>query len=121
MYDLHKVLTNPFNHLKTGIAALVRFTTDHVGKMTAKSIGSVFTARIAATNAALTAVNSAFAADLNKLGLRETSKQAKDAFRETLRPAISKIYAVLIAKYGEHSTQLAQFLPPGPEWIAQGA
>ncbi len=119
MYDLHKVLTNPFNHLTTGIAALVRFTTDHVGKLTVKNIGTVFTARIAATNVALAAVNSAFATDLNKLGLRETSKQAKDAFRATLRPAIGKIYAALIAKYGEHSTQLAQFFPNGRSGLSR--
>jgi hypothetical protein len=117
MYDLHKVLTNPFNDHNISIAALVAFTSDHVGKMTAKNTGSFLTARIAATNTALAAVNTAFGTDLGKLGLRKTSKQAKDAFRDTLRPAISKIYTVLTAKYGEHSTQLAQFLPLGRDGL----
>jgi hypothetical protein len=119
MYTLHKVLTNPFNDHNISIAALAAFATDHIGKMTAKSPGSTFTARIAATSAALTAVDTAFATDLGKLGQRKTSKQAKDAFRATLPAAISKIYAVLIAKYGEHSVELAQFFPNGRSGLAR--
>jgi hypothetical protein len=113
MNSLHRYLANPFATDSYGIALLVSFATDNIGKFTAKNTGNVFMARIAATATALATVNSAFVTDLNKLGLRKTSKQAKDAFRATLRPAISKIYAVLIAKYGERSTQLAQFFPIG--------
>jgi hypothetical protein len=117
MIDLHKILKNPFNDPNIGIAGLTSFATDNVGKMTVKNIGTVFTARIAATQLALTAVNNAFGTDLNKLGLRKTSKQAKDAFRASLRPGISEIYAVLIKQYGEHSTQLAQFFPLGRDGL----
>jgi hypothetical protein len=113
MNDLHRYLINPLNRGTYSIAMLISFASDNIGKMTAKGTGNLFTARIAATSAALATVNSAFGTDLNKLGLRKTSKQAKDAFRATLRPAIGKIYAVLIAKYGERSTQLAQFFPLG--------
>ena len=113
MYDLHKVLTNPFDDPGISVNHLLAFTTDHLSKLTSNNPNSVLTARIAPTTAALAGVNSAFQTDQGKLGQRVTSKAAKKAFLQALPAAISKIYVVLEGKYGENSSALATFFPNG--------
>jgi hypothetical protein len=113
MYDMHKVLTNPFDDPGISVNGLLAFTSDHLGKMTSNNPGGFLAARITATNTAVGGVNTAFASDLGKLGERKTSKQAKDAFRATLPAAIGKIYVTLQNKYGEKAAQLKEFFPNG--------
>lgn len=113
MYDIHKVLNNPFDDAGIGVNGLVSFTTDNINKMTANNPGGIFTGRISATTTALGGVNSAFAADMGKLGERKTSKQAKNDFRDTLPAAIGKIYVTLQNKYGEKAAILKTFFPDG--------
>ena len=113
MYDIHKVLTNPFDDPHIGLNGLLAFTTDHQGKMADNNTNGFLTARIAATNIAVVGVNTAFAADLGKLGERKTSKKDKDDYRASMTPAISKIYVTLQGKYGEKSSKLTEFFPNG--------
>jgi hypothetical protein len=113
MYDLHKVLTNPFDDPGIGVNGLVAFTTDNISKMTGNNPGGIFTGRITATNTALTGVNTAFSADLGSLGARKTSKKAKDDYRKTLTDGAGKIMVTLQNKYGRKSAMLETFFPQG--------
>jgi hypothetical protein len=113
MYDLHKVLTNPFDDPGISVNHLLAFTTDHLAKVAGNNPNGFLTARVAATTAALAGVNTAFQTDQGKLGQRVTSKAAKRAFLQAMPAAISKIYVVLENKYGENAAALAAFFPNG--------
>lgn len=109
MRDLHIWPTNPFDDPHIGIRRLLDFGTHNLGRMTDDDPTGIFAARVTATTPALAAANSAFADDKDNLGHRETAKQIKALFRQTLPAAISKIYVVLAAKYGENAPELRTF------------
>jgi hypothetical protein len=113
MYDLHKPFNNPFDDVGISMNALLAFTTDHQGRMANNNTGGFLTARIAATQTAFTPVNTAFQSDQGKLGERKTAKQAKTAYRVTLREGASKIQTALENKYGKKSPLIATFFPTG--------
>ena len=113
MYDLHRPFYNPFDDVHIGINGLAAFTTDHLGKMTNNNTGGFLTTRIAATQSVFGTFNTAFQADLGKLGERKTSKQAKTDYRKTLNEGASKIQLALQNKYTKKSPLLATFFPTG--------
>ena len=113
MFDLHKPFNNPFDDTGIGLNNLLAFTTDNVGRMGANNPGGFLTARIAATNTALGAVNTAFQSDLGSLGSRKTAKSAKDDYRQTLVAGAGKIMVTLQNKYGRTSGMLDTFFPQG--------
>ena len=113
MFDLHKPFNNPFDDPGMGLNNLLAFTTDHQGRMTSNNTGGFLTLRLAATTTALASVNTAFQADLGKLGERKTSKQAKQDYRATLTDGAGKIMVTLQAKYGKTSGMLTTFFPQG--------
>ncbi len=92
---------------------LVAFGTDHLARLIANNPAAVFAARITATTAALAAVGGAFTDDKTKLALRESKKQAKDAFRKALPAAIGKIYGAVQAQFGESGPQMTECFPKG--------
>ena len=113
MRKLSTFLENPFNDPNISLAELLAFSTDHLQKMIANNPGGVFTARIAATGTALTAVENTATDDLTKLGLRKARKQAKNAFRKALPGSIGKLAAAVEAKFGPKAPETAQCLPQG--------
>jgi len=113
MMDLHKYLANPFNDPNISMDELVAFGTDHLGRLIANNPAAVFAARITATTAALAGVGSAFTDDKTKMALRESKKQAKDAFRKALPAAIGKIYGAVQAQFGATGPQMTECFPKG--------
>jgi hypothetical protein len=113
MMDLHKFLINPFDDPGISMDELLAFTTDHLQKMTANNPGGIYSARLTATQTALTGVSSAFTDDQTKLGLRKARKQAKDAFRSTLAKKISPLALAVQAKFGEGSPEFTECFPQG--------
>jgi hypothetical protein len=113
MFDLHKPFNNPFDDVAISIDNLVDFTSDHLGKMKDNNTGGFLTARIAATQAAFDAVNSAFQLDEGSLGDRKTSKAAKANYRQTIKDEAGTIYSALQGSYGKKSPMLATFFPHG--------
>ncbi len=113
MIDLHRFLANPFDDPDISMDELLAFTTDHLQRLTGNNPGGIYTARLTATNTALAVVNSAFADDQSKLGLRKARKQAKDAFRKTLLKSIGKLAGAVEAKFGEGSPEFTECFPQG--------
>lgn len=113
MRDLHIWPTNPFDDPAISITNLVTFAADNILRMTKTNPNDLFTARIAATAAALGTVNTTFQLDQEKLGERKTANQAKAAFRQTLTESVGKIQIALQQKYGKNAPQLATYFPNG--------
>ena len=113
MYDLHKVLINPFDDPHISVDHLLSFTTDHLGKMTNNNAGGFLAARITATTTALGGMNTNVVTDEDKLGLRKGSKKAKDAFRKTLPAGVAKINGALVSQFGAGAPQIDECLPGG--------
>lgn len=104
---------NPFDDAEISLAELAAYSTDHLQRMSANNPDGDLTDRIAATTAAVAALEDAFAADLTKLGLRKARKQAKDDFRGTLATAVGKIVVAVEYEFGEGSTQVTEVIPQG--------
>jgi hypothetical protein len=113
MNDLEMYLKNPFANPHIGMSKLLAFATDHVPRLEAAGPGGVWPARIAATQAALAAVNDGIVSDRTQLGQRKSWKQTKKAFRRALPQRLAAIHVALMARYGERSPELATFFPQG--------
>lgn len=113
MMDLHKFLINPFDDPGISMDELLAFTTDHVQRLTANNSGGLYTARLAATSAAIATVHTAFSDDQSKLGLRKARKQAKDAYRKDLPGKIGKIAVAIEAAFGEGAPEFTECFPQG--------
>ena len=113
MYDLHKPFNNPFDDASISIFHLTAFATDHLVRANNNNTGAFLTARIAATQTALTAVNTAFQSDLTNLGARKTSKKAKDDYRQMLRTGAGEIMVAVQKQYGKNSAKVMTFFPQG--------
>jgi hypothetical protein len=113
MKDLRNYLSNPFNDSHISMAQLLAFSTDHVERMTANDPGGLFTARVAATTAALDSVHTAFSDDDTKLGVRKASKMAKNSFRAALPQSIGKLAVSVEGKFGEGSPEFVKCFPRG--------
>ena len=114
MRILSSFLQNPFSDGRISIDRLMAFTTDHLQRMSANNPGGELTARITATTSAYGLVEDCFTDDQTRLGIRKARKKAKRAYRrQTIRPAIARIEAGLVAAYGGSSTVLLEALPKG--------
>lgn len=114
MRDLASFLRNPFDDPKISAIRLIAFTTDHLQRMSANNESGELTARITATTSALGQVEDLSTDDQVHLGIRKARKQMKADFREqTLRSAVERIEAGLIAAYSSTSRVLAEALPKG--------
>lgn len=113
MMDLHKFLINPFDDPGISMDELLSFTTDHVQRLTANNSGGLYTARLAATGAAIATVHAAFSDDQSKLGFRKARKQAKDAYRKTLPEKIGRIAVAIEAAFGEGAPEFTECFPQG--------
>lgn len=113
MIDLHKFLMNPFDDAGISLAELLAFTTDHLQRLTANDLGHTYVPRIAATTAALNAVDSAFADDESKLALRKARKLVKNDYRDALPKRIGRIAVAVEAAFGEQSAEFVECFPRG--------
>lgn len=105
--------TNPFAKPRISLNRLVAFTNDHLARLTANNPGGLFTARIAATQAAVAGLAGSVAADETKLGLRKSRKLAKRQFRAALPGGIGRIYGAVLAQFGAKSAELKECFPAG--------
>jgi hypothetical protein len=113
MKDLHSILENPFDPSESGMNKSLAFTTDHLQKMISNNPGGFLTARIAATSAALAAVQSFATTDETKLAIRKARKASKDMFRKSLPASITKLHAAVVAKFGAKSPDDKECFPGG--------
>jgi hypothetical protein len=113
MIDMHRFFKNPFDNRNISVAELSRFGADHLNRMSDNNTGGFLTTRIAATTAALTAVESGSTSDQTKLAIRKAQVQAKDNFRENLPRDIQKIYGMVTGFYGGDCAQLTEIFPEG--------
>ena len=119
MLSLAIFFRNPFAGRQYGIGRLLAFTTDHLGRLRAASLGGVWPARIAATAAALAVFNGRDVSHGSSLGERKTSKAALRAFRRALPERLGALYVALQMKYGARSPQLKTFFPRGRTYFAR--
>jgi hypothetical protein len=89
MYDLHKVLTNPFDDEHIGIERLLAFATDNLARMIANNPTGIFTARIAATGPVIDGAVAAYGDDQTKAAMRKAKTKMKEGFRVALPAASS--------------------------------
>lgn len=108
MIDLERYFKNPFDDEKISLGCLLSFTTDHVQRLMAANDGGQFTARLAATNAALSAVDASYADDTAKLGVRKARKMAKRMFRRALPERLGRIYGRVVMEFGSRSAELKE-------------
>lgn len=113
MNDLHKYLVNPFDDPRISLAELVSFASDHYQRIVAAGATGPLAARQTATNAALTAVNTAFADDQAKLGTRKGRKVAKENYRKSLPAGVAKVHAAAVAKFGTKGPEVSVCFPQG--------
>jgi hypothetical protein len=113
MNDLELYLKNPFANRHIGMDKLLAFTTDHLPRLERAGPGGVWPVRIAATQAALAAVNDGDVSNCVHLGERKAQAIAKRAFRRALPKRLAAIHVALMARYGEHAAELAEFFPLG--------
>jgi len=95
------------------------FTTDHLERMRSDDAGGLLATRIAATAAALEAVNSHAIADMSTLGQRKARKAMMRSFRKALPANIAAISGVVIGKYGLKAPELTQCFPQGRTMLAR--
>lgn len=119
MIDLHRYFVNPFDKAKLGLDALLAFTTDHLQRMLSADPGGTFAERIAATTAALAAVNGSTTEDSTKLGVRRARKQAKGTFRRALPEALGKLHGAAAAKFGLKGAGVKECFPKGRKIFAR--
>lgn len=113
MMDLHRFFQNPFPTGRLGAGKLLAFTTDHLQRLKTGPLAAEFAGRIAATEAALAAVNDSLVADDSKLGGRKGRKQMKRKFRKTLPTTIGKLYGAVLARYGLGAPELRECFAGG--------
>ncbi len=113
MNDLELYLKNPFANRHVGLGKLLSFTRDHLGRLTAAEPGDVWPARIAATQAALAAVNSGDVSNDTHLGERKAQAMTKRAFRRALPKRVAAIHVAFMARYGEHAAEISEGFPHG--------
>ncbi|MCB1093529.1 MAG: hypothetical protein KDL87_18470, partial [Verrucomicrobiae bacterium] len=104
---------NCFDSKEISVDKLAAFATDHIGRLTAQNGSGEWTARIAATTAAMTAFDDAISDDLIKGAFRASRKDAKDGFRETLPAEVGKILNFVRAHFGEGSPEVIACAPDG--------
>ncbi len=113
MNDLSRFFLNPFDSRNVSFGRLLSFTTDHLGRLEANDESGLFTARRAATAAALAAVNAAYEVDDSKLGLRKAHKQAARAFRKALPAIVGRINVAVKSEFGERAPEVEEIFPGG--------
>jgi hypothetical protein len=113
MNDLEMYLKNPFANRHIGMDKLLAFTTNHLPRLEMAGPGGVWPARIAATQAALAAVNNGIVADDTQLGQRKSGKHTKKEFRRALPKRLAAIHVALMARYGERSAEICECFPFG--------
>lgn len=106
MRNLHFYMENPFKAKGISVAELMAFATDDLQRMIANNPGGIFTARIAALQAAINLMLSCMTDDQTKLNVRMAMKQIKKAFRDALPANISKLYVGVQSFYGLQAPQL---------------
>ncbi len=116
---LEQFFENPFDSRNISLDELIAFATDHLQRMIAHNGGGLFTARIAATSAALGALGAGTTEQLTKLGLRRARKLAKRAFRKGLGAQVFKIYAAVVAQFGVRGPEVAECFPQGRRVFSQ--
>ena len=121
MLGMERFFKNPFTKSRVGIGPLLAFTTDHVERLKADNSGGQWTARLAATTAALAAVNGSFVADQSKLGQRKGSKQTKRMFRRGLAVRLAKIQGAAMGRFGPKAPELSELFPRGRRGFTQCA
>ena len=113
MIYLHRVSKNPFATPRTSISCLQTFTSNHLARMKANNSGGLFTARIAATEAAFATLSNSFIVDETKLALRKAHKLEKKIFRAALPVEIGKIHGAVVARFGAKAAELTECFPSG--------
>lgn len=113
MKKLASYARNPFDSDEISLAELCAFTTDTLENLQADNPGGVHDARIAATTAAYSVVESCFDEDLANLGTRKARKTAKRLYRESLRGGTERVEIALKAAFGPDAAEVQQAFPSG--------
>jgi hypothetical protein len=113
MNDLELYLKNPFASRHIGIGKLLAFTTDHLPRLEMAGPGGVWPARMAATRAALAAVNDGDVSNSVHLGERKAQVMTKRAFRRALPKRVAAINVAVKARFGERSAEIWECFPFG--------
>lgn len=113
MRNLENFLRNPFDDDGISLDELLAFSTDSVQRFIAKNGGGQWTARIAATTAALTTLGTCSNNDQIKLGTRRAAKLAKDQFREQLPANIARLHGAVVSGFGPNSPEVLDCFPGG--------
>ena len=121
MKNLQIFFKNPFAGRRGGLNQLLAFTTDHLQRLKVNNGGGEWSARLAATEAALAGVSDSYVADNSRLGQRKSSKQMKRAFRAALRGRVSPLHLAVQAKYGERAPEVWSCFPQGRQGLARCA
>ena len=113
MLALIKFFLNPFNDLKISLQRLIVYAARHLQLLMGESPGPEFAARITATAAALTALDTSMGDQETKAAVASARAQAKKEFRQALPPQIARISAAAVLAYGENSVKYNEIFPHG--------
>ncbi len=113
MRALSRFLLNPFDDPSISLERLEAFGTDHHQRLIANNRDGVFDERIAATGAALAALDGGVTAHLTQLGVRKSRKQSKARFRRDLRARTARVEAGLTGVFGPRSPEVRRAFPHG--------
>jgi hypothetical protein len=113
MIDLHRFGTNPFDDKNISIDEVTDYTIEHLGRMTADTVGGQLNGEIAATATALAQLDAQVTNETVKLGIQKARTAAKEAFRAALPNEISKLHAAVVMKIGQNSPDLPLYFPEG--------
>ena len=92
---------------------LFAYGSEQIIRLAGSDLPAVIAERIAATQAAMTALDDAMANNTIKIGLQKGQTAAKAAFRASLPVALKRIYGAVLAAFGEPSAALAECFPSG--------
>ena len=104
---------NPFKRKSLTLQRLMNFAAAQIDRFTADNPGAIWTPRITATGTALNALDTGMADNETKLAIQKANVQAKEAYREALPAKVQKIYAAVVAQYGDPAPELTECFPHG--------
>ena len=113
MRDPRNYFINPFQSRNISDNEMAAVTTDHIGKLGNQNSEGDWTARIAATAAAMAAFDDGITDNMTQGDFRKARKLAKNNLREALPKAVAGIAKWVEAEFGEGSPQVVQVIGSG--------
>ena len=104
---------NPFKRKSIKFQRLMNYASTQLDAFTVDNVGGIWTARIAATTTALTALDDGMADNETKLAIQKAQVQAKQAWRAELPGKVGRIYNAVAAEFGDPSPEVTECFPHG--------